>query len=217
MLHIHQLDFDTAGMELRQDDDGCRFWVAPGPALVQLTLVTPTDFSCDLRNPAGFHEELKKQAQRMGSALIHCDFIERQGLGAVCLISKFWSAPAPEDPNMGKDYNGALIFPLAEGCFYIRVAAREQGTTGVRESVVTMLLHKQGKLALPKAAHAAADSDGLGAALKKQTLAPSPSDDEEYDVHFPEHALTRVRRLLRHIGTTLTVAPELKEARPYRV
>ena len=217
MLHIHQIEFDTTGLELKQDDANCRLWVAPGPTLVQQTLIMPADFSCDLRNPAGFREELQKQAQSMGSALIQCDFTKVQGLGAVCLISKFWSAPVPTDPNMGKDYNGAWFFPLAEGCFYIRVAAQEQSMTGVRESMVTMLLHKQGKLDLPKASRPASAGDDLGAAMKKQALVPSPSDDEQYDVDFPEHALTRVRRLLKHIGGTLTLAPELKNAKPYRV
>ncbi|MDE1887917.1 MAG: hypothetical protein KGI32_07255 [Gammaproteobacteria bacterium] len=217
MLHISQIKFDTAGLELKQDDANCRFWVAPGPTLVQQTLIMPTDFSCDLRNPAGFREELQKQAQSMGSALIQCDFFEVQGLSVARVINKFWSSPAPEDPNLGKDYNSSLIFPLAEGCFYIRVAAQEQGTTGVRESMVTMLLHKQGKLELSQASRPAGNGDGLGTILKKQALVPSPSDDERYDVDFPEHPLTRVRRLLKHISGTLTIATELKNAKPYRV
>lgn len=203
-------------MALRQDDATCRFWIAPGPILVQQTLIVPTDFSYDLRNPDGFREFLHWQAQSMGSALIQCDFVDVKGLSVARVINKFWSSPAPEDPSMGKDYNGSLIFPLAEGCFFIRVATQEQGLTSVRESVVTVLLHKQGKLELRKAAQPASGGDGPGAVLKKQMLALSPSDDEHYDAGFPEHALMRVRRLFKYIENTLTTAPELKDAEPYR-
>jgi len=215
MLHIRQMNFDTVGLEIKQDEPARRFWAGSGPILVEQSIITPTDYAYDLRAPDKFRQVMLDKAKDMGSALLQCAFLDIQGLDAVRLLNKFWSSPATDD--LGKDYNGALVFPLAEGCFFIRVAAREQGMTGVREAMVAAILHKQGKLELPKSVPPADASIGLGASIRKHALVPAPSDDEQYDADFPEHPLTRVRRMFKHIENTLTIAPELKTAKPYRV
>jgi len=77
------------------------------------------------------------------------------------------------------------------------MVAGEQGTTGVREAVVTADLMNQGKLTIDgykkywcqdpyEPAYRGAD----------RSVLRSMSDDERYDEKFPEHPLSKVRRLL---------------------
>lgn len=64
----------------------------------------------------------------------------------------------------------------------------------------------------------AATSDiSVGEAIKRSPLVVSPADDSEYDAQFPNHPLTRVRQALRHIENSLTIAPALANAPPYRI
>ncbi len=59
--------------------------------------------------------------------------------------------------------------------------------------------------------------EAWGADLYDPNLRTEPlrniSEDETYDARFPDHPLSRVRRLIRH--TTLIVVPEVKAAAPF--
>lgn len=215
MLQLDYLSFDVSGLKrVRSTATSCLLADQYG-TLFELSLRTPTDFPHDLQHPESLHAYMLQEVRNMGGALIEFHVCRIAGLGAVRLMNKMWHSQDPAD--LSKVYGGSLIFPLAAGCYFIKAAAREEGTTGIRESTVTLLLHKQGKLKLPAASSQADATDDLGTAIKKSALVVSPADAAEYDADFPSHPLSRVRHALQHIEQSLKVAPELLNTKPYRV
>jgi hypothetical protein len=41
------------------------------------------------------------------------------------------------------------------------------------------------------------------------------SDDVQYDAQFPDHPLSRLRSVLRHLASTVSIADEVKAAAPF--
>jgi hypothetical protein len=77
------------------------------------------------------------------------------------------------------------------------VIATERGLTGVREAVVAATLMRDGKL-LPREYQQRWGNDPYDAASRDAdpSLLRFMSDDESYDQEFPQHPLSKVRRML---------------------
>jgi hypothetical protein len=106
-------------------------------------------------------------------------------------------------------YIDALMLPFRGFRFVLRVECEERGLTGVREAVVLAEFLKVGS----------DDMEGWAADLYDPSLRTEPlrniSEDEKYDAKFPDHPLSRVRRQMRHLHSTLIVPPEVKAAAPF--
>ena len=77
------------------------------------------------------------------------------------------------------------------------IVAGEHGTTGVREAIVTATLVEQGKLTLEEYRRSwAQDPYEPAYAGVDPSVLRSVSDDKVYDEQFPDHPLTKVRRVL---------------------
>jgi hypothetical protein len=84
------------------------------------------------------------------------------------------------------------------------VVAGERGTTGVREAGVTAELMKAGKLT-PQNFESSWASDPYDASYHgvDRSVLRFISDDERYDERFPEHPLSKVRRVLAALPTAV--------------
>lgn len=77
------------------------------------------------------------------------------------------------------------------------VVARERGTTGLREAIVTSNLMSSGKLTLDGYKKSwAQDPYEPGYLGVDRSVLRFMSDDESYDAQFPKHPLSKVRRVL---------------------
>jgi hypothetical protein len=98
-------------------------------------------------------------------------------------------------------YTGMLFLQLDGFGFVIVIAAEEQGTSGVREAAVTARLLEEGKLTLETYEYGwfrdPYDPGYRGRILR------SLSDDEAYDSSFPDHPLSKVRRTLVHLQSSI--------------
>jgi hypothetical protein len=94
-------------------------------------------------------------------------------------------------------YTGMLLTSIEEISLLCTVVASERGATGLREAVVTSKLMSAGKL----------DLDGYKRRWAQDPYDPEYygvdrrvlrflSDDESYDDQFPQHPLSKVRRVL---------------------
>jgi hypothetical protein len=94
-------------------------------------------------------------------------------------------------------YLGQLTASIDGATVVWTVVAREHGTTGVREAVVTTNLMKSGKLTLDgyKQSWAQDPYDPTYHGVDRSVLR-FMSDDESYDAQFPQHPLSKVRRVL---------------------
>jgi len=93
------------------------------------------------------------------------------------------------------------------------MTAGERGTTGVREATITAQLLQAGKMTMEwyQASWAQDPYDASYSGVDRRNLC-YVSDDECYDEQFPQHPLSKVRRVLRELGSHL----ERKE-KPSRV
>lgn len=100
-------------------------------------------------------------------------------------------------------YVGQLIASVDGASVVWTVVAREHGTTGVREAVVTTNLMKSGKLTLDsyKQSWAQDPYDPTYHGVDRSVLR-FMSDDESYDAQFPKHPLSKVRQVLAALPDT---------------
>jgi len=101
-------------------------------------------------------------------------------------------------------YYGMLIFPKIDVDITITVVSKELGTTGMREAIVTAELFRQGLSIEEYERSFARDPydpayDGVDRSVLRFI-----SDDQVYDSRFPDHPLSKVRRLLSELPTCIT-------------
>jgi hypothetical protein len=94
-------------------------------------------------------------------------------------------------------YSGMLITHVREGWLMWTMIAGERGTTGVREAVVATTLMNEGKLS-PEEYELRWGQDPYEPAYRgvDRSVLRFMSDDESYDQQFPQHPLSKVRRML---------------------
>jgi hypothetical protein len=100
----------------------------------------------------------------------------------------------------GMTYIGSLTLPFRDFCFIVKAQCREHGETGVREAIVFHLLAREGRL--PKDP-------------KERFNMASISDEERHDARFPNHPLSRLRRLMRHLESTAALDDATAAAEPF--
>jgi hypothetical protein len=116
-----------------------------------------------------------------------------------------------EDGN-GYLYGAQLFVPRRAGMWVIGGSAREHGTTGVREALVTAHLAGEGRLEIDR--FETPDATGAGGKVRNWFRDPydleyrgrvlrNMADDEEYDALVPHHPLSRLRRTLSTVRGTL--------------
>jgi hypothetical protein len=94
-------------------------------------------------------------------------------------------------------YSGMLITHVREVWLMWTMIAGERGTTGVREAVVAATLMNEGKLS-PEEYELRWGQDPYEPAYRgvDRSVLRFMSDDESYDQQFPQHPLSKVRRML---------------------
>jgi hypothetical protein len=136
----------------------------------------------------------RKIAKRMHSGLIEATVVTGANGPAVMFIYKRIELPAFIFTGM------LLVAPTSRASTMWTVVARERGTTGVREALVTVQLVNEGKLDLDNFeaswAHDPYDPTYRGVDRRTRRYL---SDAESYDEQFPEHPLSKVRRELRRL------------------
>jgi hypothetical protein len=116
-------------------------------------------------------------------------------------IGQVWGVNAiikqPQQPT-GMTYIATVTVPFERFSFVVKIVCSEYGTTGTREAVVAE--RKLGTL------QSMADLE--------QLIENVNSDAPEFDQEFPDHPLSRARKLLLHVGDSLEIDPKLN-ARGY--
>ena len=129
-------------------------------------------------------------ARDSGGGLIEADHIELTFGPALRFIFK-------TREHLASMYHGQLCFARNDVDVFISVVCKELGTTGVREAVITAELIEQGRLDLKEYRRIfARDPYDPGYDGVDQSVLRFMSDDETYDSRFPDHPLSKVRRLL---------------------
>ncbi|MGP4022822.1 hypothetical protein [Actinomadura sp. 3N407] len=146
-----------------------------------------------------------------GGGVVELDVVTLDGLPAVRQIVKL---PLPDRPS-GVGYLGSFTVPRADRSLVLKVQCLEEGVTGTRDSVALdrfMSEYGQGR-----------DVQEMMRSWAQHPYAPEVqgglprnwSDDPGWDPHFPQHPLSRVRRILGALAPTIEVHPDFKAAAPF--
>jgi tetratricopeptide (TPR) repeat protein len=197
--------FDTTGLRVVQQTPGRIEWKDADGDGVFATVergVTwlPGAFGID-----ALRAQHRAQATTGGRGIVSVDVVAVMGLPVMQVIVKSLEKPAYM-------YEGSLIVPLDNARLTLTHRAREHGTTGVREAVVTGVLLQHGHLAVPTGSPGPDGSvrmqgwffDPYDAALDDGAEA-TLADDERLDAIFGNHPLTKVRQWLRTITASLAI------------
>lgn len=186
-LHAVLLTMQEWSEEVHRGD--LRLWRGPHGSV--LSLAVPDEFALpELSEESALRQWCRDLAESRAAGLIE---VRRVGtpLGAAArLIYKRFEKPA-------YIFTGMLLIPRPEASQVWTVVAGECGTTGVREAVVTRELLNAGKLTIQDYERSWAQDpyDPSYRGVDRSVLR-FVSDDECYDECFPEHPLSRVRRVL---------------------
>jgi hypothetical protein len=159
-----------------------------------------------LPNPSdetGLRQWSRLLAQGCGAGLIETGSVAAATGTAVSLIYKRLERPA-------YIYTGMLIVRMPEYSLVWTVVSRERGMTGVREAVITTeLMLTTPKLTIEDYLRSWAQDpyDATYAAVDGSVLR-FVSDDERYDQRFPQHPLSKVRRVLVTLPGSFVIEPQ---------
>lgn len=143
--------------------------------------------------------------QPMKGGLIEVNVVDVKGFEAVRFIFK-----VPKASGHGMDYRGSLIIPFESYSYVVKIQADEVGMTGMRDNIIGMKwTHTNTGKNLTSRGAAGWLRDPYHPELTSGTLM-NASDEAGYDTDFPNHPLSRVRKVLQQVEAKLEFAPELQ-------
>jgi hypothetical protein len=182
--------FDASRYNFQGDREGARVWFLPEGGGIGLYFFPKQP---DLPPRAASVQQLRESySARMGEKikLVDCRVITLDGVPSIWLVIK-----EKQEPR-GMTYLGSLTIPFRDFSFVIKIQCAEQGVTGMREA---LLIDEALKKGTGKVEGDRFVPDGWS------------FDDEQFDERLPKHPLSRVRRELRHIASSIRIDPKVKD------
>jgi hypothetical protein len=206
MPSLDSVTFDVSGLTLQGDREGVRVWHTPaGDGIGLYYFPIPPDIEADLRSVSAIRAFYRALAMQSGAAIIEVDILQVNGCSAVRQIIK-----VPQQPH-GMTYLGSITLPFRNFSYVIKIQCEEHGTTGIRDSVILAQKRATGEVTLDVDKHALRGwmRDPYDPSIV-DVFARNLSEADEYDKHFPDHPLSRLRPVLKHVQATLRIAEEVK-------
>jgi hypothetical protein len=216
MPSLNSLSFDTTAFRLQEDGDARRIWRTPWGDGVGVFLFTlPPDIEAAIESIDDVRMFYRSSAMAAGFGVIEIETPSIDRCIGVRTILK-----CPQQPH-GMTYLGSITLPFRDFSFVVKAQCEEHGVTGVREAVVFDEMLASGKIRTEDVARAKKSGKVPGwmqdpyDATIKWSIQRNLAEDEQYDVRFPEHPLSRVRTILRGVQSSLHFAPEVVNAPPF--
>jgi hypothetical protein len=186
------------GWSEEKSQEDMRVWRdADGDLLLMGVSVRPIS-DLDGSSETQLRQSARQIAQEAGGGLIEAAVIAPPPRSIVGIIYKRLQLPAYV-------YTGMLAMTGERFSVIWTVVAGERGMTGVREAVITAEMMKAGELTRESYERSWAQDpyDPTYHGVERSVLR-FLSDDERYDVRFPQHPLSKVRRVLAGIPASVT-------------
>jgi hypothetical protein len=194
--------FDATNLTLQGDEQNSRVWVTPEQDVVTLyDLHKPAGFQAIAADLASIRAKSRQQAAQYGGAIVEVELCEVAGLAAVREILK-----VPQKPT-GMGYLGSFAIPLPKSAYLLTMACLERGITGTRDTAIFARLLQSGDVKFEDGNQQPIDwmQDPYDSSITGPP-ARNRADDEAYDGLFPDHPLSRVRRILAQIGNSMRMS-----------
>ena len=188
---LDSVKFDGSRYQFQGDRDGARVWFLQEGGGVGLYFFPRRP---DLPLRAESVQQLRDSyTAQMGGKLqvVECRVLPLDGVQSIWLVAKGQDAK-----TRGAVYLGSLTIPFQDFSFVIKIQCYEQRTTGMREALLI----------------AESLQKGTGR-VEGDRFVPSgwSFDDEQFDDRLPQHPLSRVRRELRHIASSVHIEPKVRD------
>jgi hypothetical protein len=197
-MTIRSLSFDTTGWETINATNEMIEWTDHDEDVLTLSLLPGL---AELPEQDTWRKQCREFLEECGAGLVSAEAMPIGKISAVELICKAEKLP-------GYSYTGIMILAVRNlwtGNFgyRINVASQERGTTGVREATVTALLFQSGQMSIDD--YKMMWFQDSYDPTYRGTILRSLSDDEKYDSYFPDHPLSKIRRTLSGIKSSMTI------------
>jgi hypothetical protein len=208
MPRINSVKFSEEGWLLIDESRDQRVWRDPHGDVLSLHYdKKPPDLGGPLSHMNRIRDACRVAVVSAGGALVEVEPDEIVGLPVVRTILKF-----PQDPH-GMSYLGVWTIPRARFRFEIRALCSEHEPTGLRDAAVWGTTQPE----LDE------DSDDPYPGWFQDPYDPfhaapilrNKSDDEVWDAEFPDHPLSRARRHLRSVKSSLTLDAEVRDSEAF--
>ena len=209
MANIESLTFDQSGWQPIERTPYVHSW---GDDIKNLRSVlsleffdAPPEIPVPLSDVKGLRFVYRTIANQSGAGLVSAEIDEVAGIGLIKTIFKL------QQPNRGMVYVGSITAPFRDFSYVAKIQSVELGMAGIREAkVMDEFLAKNNPQKI--------DGEVEGWAADpydpdtKYPFMPNVAEQQEYDKEFPDHALSKVRRTMKVIESTLRFDPELLES-----
>ena len=188
-------------------DHPVRIWRnAAGDALGLFYFDLPPDIPVALEAIDELRRFFRLLVTDAGGGLVELDVVTLDGLPSIRQIVK------QPQPGGGMTYVGSYTIPRRSFSYVMKIQCEERGMTGVREMVVMDQALAQGRVALSKDEGMTGwTTDPYDPEFEAEVLR-NQAEDERYDKDFPDHPLSRLRRGLRDVATSLSFDESIKTA-----
>ena len=167
--------------------DGIRIWRTPdGDAIGLYHFGLPPDLPSGQPSIEAFCVEYRSLMQ---GEVVETGIEKVADLPVVQIIGKVPQAPT------GMTYVGSYTIPFRDFSYVVKVQCEERGTTGIREAILFEKGRASGELELDDSGTLTGDWD---------------PDNAVYDADFPDHPLSRCRRGLQMIASSMSLSDEIR-------
>jgi hypothetical protein len=205
MPSLDSITFDTTGLIPQGDKNGVRVWQTPdGDGVGIYYFPIPPDILADinsLESVSSFYGNMIAEAKNITG--ISIGSVDIDGCKFVKMIIK-----VPQQP-FGMSYIGSLTLPFRDFSFVVKMQCAERETTGIRESIVTDELLGKGEIKIDKSGK----FEGWempSVATHSAVWKTNRAEAIEYDVRFPNHTLSILRRTSNQIEESIKVSDDVK-------
>jgi hypothetical protein len=201
-LRSFRLSLKDWSEQILGDKGNVRLWVDPEDSAITVSSLGAHQVTSRVATPGwSLQHWARFFARDTAGGLIEAEHVDLPFGPGLRFIFKTLELPAYM-------YHGQLVFAKNDVDIFISIVCKELGTTGVREAVITSELLSQGRLDLKEYERAfARDPYDPGYEGVDRSALRFMSDDPIYDIRFPDHPLSKVRRLLGALPGAMTFAP----------
>ncbi|MCL1468486.1 hypothetical protein [Argonema galeatum] len=206
MPDIKSVSFDTSKWEAIEQLDERILWKNDTADRLSLHFfhITP-DLPVNLTAITELQNFYRQNVIQVGGGLVSVDVLSVKGVSAIKTLFKF------SMKSTGMRYIGSLTFPFASFSYAIKVDCPEYGMTGIRDTLVYTQVMKEIDPDDPYKGWFEDPYDRT----RKDAMMRNQSEDESYDNQFPDHPLSRARRYLAEIETSVEFTNEVLRATPF--
>lgn len=202
-----EIAFNETGFERQGETNGVMVWFTPkGDGLGLFHYPTPPDIKADLKTVKTVRAFYKRIARESKLGVIEIDTVVVDGCPAVRTLFKLAQQPK------GRTYLASLTIPFRDFSYVFKVQCEELEVTGIRDTVVSMNLMSEGVVGFD--AKSGTMTGWLDDPYDQHETGPmtrNKSERREYDSQFPEHPLSRARRVLDLLERTVAIDESVKK------